>query len=748
MNLGIICLECPGQNSTEGLMQRFLVFFLLIFVPISAEWNNPYTKKEEKEKIIYRAFSTKPKTLDPANSYYADEVAVTGQIYETLLQYKYLKRPFELEPLLAEKMPTIKYLDDKGVEITDPENHQEIINAIWTIHLKKGIKYQNHPCFTLDEKGNYLYHNLKNQNKIQFSDLFDLPNPGTREVTIQDFIFQIYRLADARNNCPIVFVVEKIKGMNETMKAITSQMESIRKIRIKTSREKGELVFDREADEKANPIVIDYLKIPCEGIKIIDNYTMEITLTEKYPQFQYWLSMNFFCPMPWEAIHFYEQNEVKSKGFSLMAFPVGTGPYKFEKCNRNSRMIISRNENFHDEYFPSEASEGFEKLLNYSGKKLPFADKIIWTKEPETTSQWIKFQQGYIEAAIIPEQSFTSAIDLQSGEGDLSQNMKDKNMKLIKAPRTSTWYLGFNMLDPVVGGYDEKKCKLRQAISIAIDSEEYIKIFLNGRGIVAQSLIPPGIFGNIEGQKGINSYNFDWDSEKNEIKLKNIEEAKKLLEEAGYPNGINNETGTQLVLFFDISNRVPVSQVDWYKSQLRKLNISLQARDSDGNRLVEKYETGSFQLFLAGWNADYPDPENFLFLLYGPNGKVKFKGENNANYKNEEFDRLFNLIKSMDNSPKRLELISQAIEIIRKDAPLKFSFYPVDYILYHGWYENILAGGVINNASKYQDILIDKRTQYRAHENKPKLFWPLSIFIFILFSFILTAYRFFKKEMH
>lgn len=728
-------------------MKKILILFLILMLPVYAEWNNPYSKNEEKEKIIYRAFSSKPKSLDPAIAYYSDEMAVLCQIYEPLFQYHYLKRPYELEPLLAAKMPDVKLLDEKGNEIIDQENYKGNINSIWTLKLKKGIKYQNHPCFTKDETGNYKYHNLSNSKEIVFTDLFDLPNPGTREVTIKDYVYQIYRLADVRNKCPIVFIIDKIKGMDSVKKGISNEIENIRKMRIEKSKERGELVYNREEDEKENPIIIDYLKIPCEGIKIIDDVTFEITLTEKYPQFQYWLSMTFFCPIPWEAIAFYEQKEVKSKGFTLLNYPVGTGPFKFEKCNRNARMILSKNENYHDDFYPKEASPELKNFLKYAGQKLPLADKIIWTKEPETTSQWIKFQQGYLEAAGIPEQSFTSAIDLNSGNGELSQKMKSKNLRLVKAPRGSIWYLGFNMLDPIVGGYEEKNRKLRQAISIAVDSDEYIKTFNNGRGIVAHNLIPPGMFGHKEGKEGFNPYVFDWDEAQNKAVQKNISVAKKLLEEAGYPNGFDKETGKQLVLFFDTVKQSATNN-DWYKSQFAKLNIALEFRETDNNRLAEKYDNGGFQLFFAGWNADYPDPENFLFLLSGPNGKVKFKGENIANYSNPEFDKLFDQIKSMENSPKRLELIDQALEIIRKDSPWKFSFYPVDYILYHQWYENVMPGGIINNGSKYQAVDVDLRLKYREIENKPKLVWPLSILIFLVFVFFMTAYRFLKKEMN
>ena len=729
-------------------MSKFLFLLLFLFlVQANAEWNNPYLKKEEKEKIIYRAFATKPKSLDPAISYVEDEWAVIGQIYEPFFQYKFLKRPFELEPLLAEKLPVVKYLDEKGIEITDPDNFTGVINSIWTIQLKKGIKYQNHPCFTKNDQGQYLYHQLNKQNEIIFTDLFDLPNPSTREVTIKDFVFQMYRLADARNNCPIISTVEKIKGMSEVMKGISSELTAIRKQRLEKSHEKGELVFNREEDEKENPIILDYSKIPCEGLKIIDDYTLQITLTEKYPQFQYWLSMPFFCPMPWEAIHFYEQKIVKGKGFSLLAFPVGTGPYQFDKCNRNSRMILSRNPNFHEEFFPKEASPEYSNLLKSAGKKLPFADKIIWTKEPETTSQWIKFQQGYLEISGIPEQSFSSAINLNSASSDLSKEMQSKNMKLIKATGATIRYLSFNMLDPIVGGYSESKCKLRQAISIAIDTEELIKIFLNGRGVLANGPIPPGIFGFVPGEKGINPYIYDWDSAQNKEVVKNISYAKKLLEEAGYPNGIDPETGKQLVLFFD-TVKLSASQAEWYKSQFYKINIVLEIRETDGNRLSEKYDSGDYQINGYGWNADYPDPENFLFLFYGPNGKVKSKGENVCNYSNAEFDKLFDQIKSMDNNPKRLELIGRAVEILRKDAPWNFTYHPVSFAIYHDWIDNILAAGVINNGSKYQEINVEKRVEYRERENKPQLFWPLSILAILGGGFSWAVYRFLKKEMN
>ena len=178
------------------------------------------------------------------------------------------------------------------------------------------------------------------------------------------------------------------------------------------------------------------------------------------------------------------------------------------------------------------------------------------------------------------------------------------------------------MLDPVVGGLGEDRRKLRQALSIAVDYDEFISIFLNGRGIPAQGPIPPGLFGHVEGVAGLNPYVYE--ARDGQVQRRSIEAARKLLAEAGYPNGRDARTGAPLVLYFDTMASGPdaKSRLDWMKKQLDKLNVQLVVRGTDYNRFQDKIRKGNAQLFEWGWNADYPDPENFLFLLYGPHKKV------------------------------------------------------------------------------------------------------------------------------
>ncbi|WP_235379090.1 ABC transporter substrate-binding protein [Candidatus Coxiella mudrowiae] len=103
------------------------------------------------------------------------------------------------------------------------------------------------------------------------------------------------------------------------------------------------------------------------------------------------------------------------------------------------------------------------------------------------------------------------------------------------------FYVGFNILNLVVDGYSENKKKLRQAIAIELDYEEYIAIFHNGRGILAQGPIPLGILGYLEGAKGLNSYVYEWFYRK--LLRRSLDKIKQLLAEAGYPGGRNFKTG-------------------------------------------------------------------------------------------------------------------------------------------------------------------------------------------------------------
>jgi ABC-type transport system substrate-binding protein len=302
--------------------------------------------------------------------------------------------------------------------------------------------------------------------------------------------------------------------------------------------------------------------------------------------------------------------------------------------------------------------------------------------------------------------------------------MRGQGIVLATSVSTSTFYMGFNMLDAVVGGDSERARKVRQAISLAIDQEEFISIFMNGRGQVAQGPIPPGIFGYRDGQ----------------VRRMPAERAKQLLAEAGYPNGRDARTGEPLVINLDTTSGGvgAKSRIDWLNKQFQKIDVQLVVRNTDYNRFQEKIRKGAVQLFYFGWNADYPDPENFLFLLYGPQGKVRHSGENAANYANSEFDRLFERMRAMGNSPERQTIIDRMLTILRHDSPWVWGFHPKDYTLRHTWLTNRKPTKVGNNTLKYQRIDARVRAELRQQWNRPVL-WPLAAVLVLLAAGVLPA---------
>jgi len=479
---------------------------------------------------------------------------------------------------------------------------------------------------------------------------------------------------------------------------------------------------------------IDLDDFPLAGVEKVDRHTWRIRVKGKYPQFLYWLAMPFFAPVPREVDRFFAQPGMAAKNLTLDWWPVGTGPFMLAENDPNRRMVLARNPNFHGQTYPCEGEEGDREagLLADCGKPLPFVDKAVFSREKEAIPYWNKFLQGYFDASGISSDSFDQAVRVNVG-GDvaLTDEMRDKGIRLLTSVKTSTFYMGFNMLDPVVGGLGGRGTKIRQAISIAVDQEEYISIFQNGRGIAAQGPLPPGIFGYESGPEGIDSVVYDWVDGKPQRKA--VEVARQLIAEAGYPNGRDEKTGEPLVVYLDTTGggMGEKSRLDWLTRQFAKIDVQLVVRSTDFNRFQDKIRKGNFQLYYLGWNADYPDPENFFFLLDGREGKVARGGENASNYANPEFDRLFAAMKNMENTPERLQIIRAMNRILHHDAPWNFGLHPKSYTLAHRWLKNRKPNDVGNNILKYQRIDAVDRERARREWNQPVL-WPFVLGFVVL----------------
>ena len=688
-----------------------------------APWNNPYPAAEDGANILYSSFSERPKHLDPVQSYSANEITFTAQIYEPPLQYHYLKRPYVLIPLSAETVPEPRYFDAKGGRLPASAAPRNTAYTVYEVRIKRGIRYQPHPAFARGGDGKLLYQDLTRADLEGKYKLSDFKQTGTRELSARDFEYQIKRLAHPRLHSPIFeLMADYIVGLKDYAEALKRASQEL-------------------AAKSGKDAWLDLSRYPLAGVEVVDDYTYRVRIRGQYPQFLYWLAMPFFAPVPLEVDRFFGQPGMAEKNLTLDWYPVGTGPYMLTENDPNRVMVLERNPNFHGEAYPSEGepADAAAGLLKDAGKPLPFIDKAVFSLEKESIPYWNKFLQGYYDGSGIASDTFDQAVQMSSqGEAVVTESMEKQGIRLSTAVAVSTFYMGFNMLDPVVGGLSERARKLRQAISIAVDYEEYVSIFRNGRGIPAQGPIAPGIFGYRDGKEGINPAVYGWDGKA--PARKPIEAAKKLLAEAGYPNGIDAGTGAPLVLNFDVTARSvdAKSMLDWMRRQFEKINIQLVIRDTDYNRFQDKIRTGNAQIFEWGWHADYPDPENFLFLLHGPQGKVKSQGENAANYENPEFDRLFERMKNSPNSRERQAIIDRIVAILRHDAPWLWGFHPKDYALYHSWYGNLKPNNISYNTVKYQRIDTALRVRKRRDWNHSVL-WPLGLLVALLAAFTAPA---------
>ena len=683
----------------------------------SAQWNHPHPTAVTAN-TRYSSFAGPPKSLDPAKAYSSNELQFIAQIYEPLLQYHYLKRPYQLIPLTAAAMPTVRFYDSEWQPLPANTAAQNIAYSVYDIHLRPGIYFEPSPAFARTADGKLRYHALPKSKT--YKDLSAFDQQATRELTANDYAYEIKRIAAPWVHSPIYGLMsEHIFGL----KQLSSQLA--------------------HTQQQAPNTIIDLRQYQCQGVKVISPTHFQITLNGVYPQFMYWLAMPFFAPVAWEVDTFYQQSVLQRHNINMDWYPVGTGPYRLVENNPNQRMVLTRNPNFHGERYPSEGEAGDQAAgyLADAGQPIPFIDRVEFHLEKENIPRWNKFLQGYYDYSGISADSFDQAVQLNDqGKPVLTPAMKQQQIRLQTTVSPSVYYIGFNMLDPIVGGDSKRARDLRQAIAMTIDYEEYIALFMNGRGIAANSPIPPGIFGFQAGQAGINPTVYQWNGK--QAQRRPLSAAQALMKQAGYVGGIDPATKKPLVIHYDVSSGGGAddkARFQWMRKQLAKLGIQLDIRSTQYNRFRDKVKTGQVQMFSWGWLADYPDPENFLFLLYGPNGKVRFGGENTANYNNPEFNRLFEEMINLPDGPKRQVVINQMVGLLQRDTPWVWGVHPIDFTLSHTWNQIAKPNAMANNTLKYQRLDPKQRQRAQAEWNQPWL-WPVILLFAIVLLVILPLF--------
>lgn len=424
----------------------------------------------------------------------------------------------------------------------------------------------------------------------------------------------------------------------------------------------------REASAGSEPT--DY-SAPVEGLHAEDSHTLRIQLARPYPQLLWVLTMPYASAVPREAVEYY--------GREFDRHPVGTGPFVLTEYRPNYRVEFARN--------PKWAETGRAER-DGAGRPVPSLDRVVQYVIGDPATAWLMFLDGRLEISAVTRDNWDAVFD---GSGDLDAALAGKGIRLVKSPTLDLFYIGFNMDDPVVG----KNRPLRQALTCAFNSDEWAR-FYNGRIVRPSGPIPPGVDGAPE---GVGPFPFD------------LDRARLLLAEAGYPEGVDPRTGRRLALTLDLGqadNPEIRQSTDLFIQFMDRLGVVIEPRYNNWPTFLGRIERRQVQLFRLSWIADYPDAENFLQLFYSPNASP---GSNRSNYSNPEYDRLYEQARGMADSAERTALYRRMAGIIQEDCPWIFTHHPTAYVLLQPWVGEYQYHDFPYGMEKYYAVSPEHRTQ-------------------------------------
>ncbi|MCI0499726.1 MAG: ABC transporter substrate-binding protein [Planctomycetales bacterium] len=502
---------------------------------------------------------------------------------------------------------------------------------IYRIGVKQGVYFHDDPCFA-GGKG--------------------------RQLTAHDFVYAFKRLANVRVQSKNWYIFDgRVVGLDDF----------------------------RNYTKTCEKDKVDYSR-PVEGLYAEDDFTLVIKLHRPWPQLIFWLAFLPTAPMAREAVDYY--------GPDIILHPVGTGPFVLKQWHRGVYLEAVRNPAYREVYYPSEGAPGDAEagLLRDAGRRLPFIDRVFWRVVVEDQPRWLLLMRGDIDINSIPKDNFGQAVSVVN---DLTDEMKRRGMKMQLFDEPSTFWLGMNMSDPVLGSNKP----LRYAINYAIDRQRFIEIIQSGKGRLAYGFVPPAMTSYDEGLKDWSPSRFD------------LQKARAYLKEA---EKIHGGPIPKLRLAIGRTGTAQKQTLQFLSRCLTEIGLQIETELYDWPAFLEKLRTSDNQLYFSGWMADYPDAESFLGTFYGPNAPWP----NSSNFHNSEFDAVYEQVSVMPDSPRRTELYRKAERIVIEEMPCAFVYHRVGYIIYHDWLDNLKADPYKAEAIgygqlRYYKVNTQKRTNYR-----------------------------------
>lgn len=342
-----------------------------------------------------------------------------------------------------------------------------------------------------------------------------------------------------------------------------------------------------------------------EGVEVVDDYTIKVTLKEPFAGFLASISS------PGVSIYDSEATEAAGDQFGMdPAVTVGTGPFEFSSWSFNNQLVLTRNEDYW------KGASGLPGVVI----------KII----PDTETQSMMFESGELDI-----------LDLDYAADSVDRFTETYPDQIVQGPRVGIVYFTMNFnKEPF------QDVRVRKAVQMSIDRQAILDALYGGRGQVEQGIFPHGLIG------------FNPDQE--EIKY-DPEAAKALLAEAGYADGFDMEIAAD-----SSASDTMTMALEIVSDQLAEVGIRAEIKNYDESTWLETRKSGELGSFMSTWSADYNDPDNFIYTFFGNEEKTRIRS---INYPDTEVMERVAKARTIVNEDERLaEYKALEEKLIHEDA--------------------------------------------------------------------------------
>lgn len=481
-----------------------------------------------------------------------------------------------------------------------------------------------------------------------------------RELVAQDYVYTVKRFYDPRLKTEHLYQFEnaRILGLSE--------------LRAQAIQRKTAFDYDRE--------------VP--GLRALDRYRFEVRLAEPDPRFVHlFANAGYTGAMAREVVEAYAED--------LLAHPVGTGPFRLKRWRRSSQIVLERNPGFREQIYepgevPADAqSQAIAQLLK--GRRLPLLDEVQINIIIEPQPRWLAFYGGELDLLEMP----TEVATLVLPDGQLAPHLRKRGVQALRSAGATVGFSFFNMDDPVVGGMAPERVALRRAIALAYDNEAEIRQVYKGQAVVAQSMLPPLVYGH--------------DPElRSELSRPDLARAQALLELYGYDKrdaeGYRLQPdGSRLTLRrAGTAGSSRQRQIDeLWKKQMDALGLRIEFESATFGELIKKALAKQLMIWGYFWDMGAPDGDFILGMGYGPNAGQS----NDAQFRLPRYDRLYEQQRLLPDGPERWALMQQLNRLLLSYMPYQAHNHPLRVDLCQAGVRGFIRHPFTRDGWRFVDIL-------------------------------------------